>query len=358
MAILVYIEQASGKIKKTSLEAVSYAFALAQKTGEGAVIALALGTVEEQELAAVGEAGASKVLHSTDERLNAGVIQAHATAVAQAFHAVGASTLILAKSSLGDAVAARLAIKLEAGLVSNVVELPRLESGFMVKRSIYTGKAFADTTMTTPKKILAIKKNAVAQKVDGAKAPVEVFVLTLPDTDFASKITATERIIGEVLLPEADVVVSGGRGMKGPENWGIIEDLAQTLGAATGEIFTAPLTSIELSKARTTSALSRGCVTTTLRAPATTSLMDTRCSAQLCNIAVRTTAASPATKPSTMVASGPYAITRGDESLAATKSPGTRHNPGIGTRCSHCTQQLGSARCVAMYADSFGVHCE
>ena len=234
MAILVYIEQASGKIKKTSLEAVSYAFALAQKTGEGAVIALALGTVEEQELAAVGEAGASKVLHSTDERLNAGVIQAHATAVAQAFHVVGASTLILAKSSLGDAVAARLAIKLEAGLVSNVVELPRLESGFMVKRSIYTGKAFADTTMTTPKKILAIKKNAVAQKVDGAKAPVEVFDLTLPDTDFASKITATERTIGEVLLPEADVVVSGGRGMKGPENWGMIEDLAQTLGAATG----------------------------------------------------------------------------------------------------------------------------
>uniref|UniRef100_UPI0040473CBE electron transfer flavoprotein subunit alpha/FixB family protein n=1 Tax=Algoriphagus sp. TaxID=1872435 RepID=UPI0040473CBE len=234
MAILVYIEQASGKIKKTSLEAVSYAFALAQKTGEGAVIALALGTVEEQELAAVGEAGASKVLHGTDERLNAGVIQAHATAVAQAFHAVGASTLILAKSSLGDAVAARLAIKLEAGLVSNVVELPRLESGFMVKRSIYTGKAFADTTMTTPKKILAIKKNAVAQKVDGAKAQVEVFDLTLPDTDFASKITATERTIGEVLLPEADVVVSGGRGMKGPENWGMIEDLAQTLGAATG----------------------------------------------------------------------------------------------------------------------------
>uniref|UniRef100_UPI004047DD34 electron transfer flavoprotein subunit alpha/FixB family protein n=1 Tax=Algoriphagus sp. TaxID=1872435 RepID=UPI004047DD34 len=234
MAILVYIEQASGKIKKTSLEAVSYAFALAQKTGEGAVIALALGTVEEQELAAVGEAGASKVLHGTDERLNAGVIQAHATAVAQAFHAVGASTLILAKSSLGDAVAARLAIKLEAGLVSNVVELPRLESGFMVKRSIYTGKAFADTTMTTPKKILAIKKNAVAQKVDGAKAQVEVFDLTLSDTDFASKITATERTIGEVLLPEADVVVSGGRGMKGPENWGMIEDLAQTLGAATG----------------------------------------------------------------------------------------------------------------------------
>ena len=234
MAILVYVEQASGKIKKTSLEAISFAFALAQKTGEGAVVAIALGTIDVQELAAIGEAGASKVLHGTDERLNAGVIQAHATAVAQAFQAVGASTLVLAKSSLGDAVAARLAIKLEAGLVSNVVELPQLENGFVVKRSIYTGKAFADTIMTTPKKILAIKKNAVDQKVDGVKAQVEVFDLSLPATDFASKITDTERTIGEVLLPEADIVVSGGRGMKGPENWGMIEDLAQSLGAATG----------------------------------------------------------------------------------------------------------------------------
>jgi electron transfer flavoprotein alpha subunit len=119
-------------------------------------------------------------------------------------------------------------------LVSNVVELPRLEGGFVVKRSIYTGKAFADTTVTTAKKILAIKKNAVDQKLDGAKAQVETFAVAIPESDFASKISATERATGEVLLPEADIVVSGGRGMKGPENWGMIEDLAKTLGAATG----------------------------------------------------------------------------------------------------------------------------
>ena len=198
------------------------------------MVAIALGTIDSQELASVGEAGAAKVLYASDERLNAGVIQAHASAVAQAFQAVGASTLILAKSSLGDAVAARLAIKLDAGLVSNVVELPRLEAGFVVKRSIYTGKAFADTTITTTKKILAIKKNAVDQKLDGAKAQVEAFAVSISDADFASKITATERATGEVLLPEADIVVSGGRGMKGPENWGMIEELAHTLGAATG----------------------------------------------------------------------------------------------------------------------------
>lgn len=234
MSILVYIEHAEGKVKKTSLEAVSFAHALSAKTSEGEVIALALGTIESGELAGIGKAGAAKVLHASDDRLNAGVIQAHASAVAQAFAAVGAKTLVLAKSSLGDAVAARLAIKLNAGLVSNVVELPNVSGSYTVKRSIYTGKAFAETTVSTENKILAVKKNAVDLKTDGADAAVEAFAVSLADSDLASKITSTERATGEVLLPEADIVVSGGRGMKGPENWGMIEDLAKTLGAATG----------------------------------------------------------------------------------------------------------------------------
>lgn len=234
MSVLVYIEHADGKVKKTSLEAVSFASALAAQTGEGEVVAIALGTVDSPELASVGKAGASKVLYADDARLNDGVIQAHASAVAQAFASVGAKTLVLAKSSLGDAVAARLAIKLNAGLVSNVVELPKTSGGYLVKRSIYTGKAFAESEITTVNKILAVKKNAVDLKTDGADASVEQLSVTLSDSDFASKITSTERATGEVLLPEADIVVSGGRGMKGPENWGMIEDLAKVLGAATG----------------------------------------------------------------------------------------------------------------------------
>ncbi|OOG72196.1 electron transfer flavoprotein subunit alpha/FixB family protein [Algoriphagus sp. A40] len=234
MSILVYIEQAEGKVKKTSLEAVSFAKALAAQTGEGEVVAVALGTIDSSELGAVGKAGASKVLHADDVRLTDGVIQAHASAVAQAFASVGAKTLILAKSSLGDAVAARLAIKLNAGLVSNVVELPNSTGGYTVKRSIYTGKAFAETSLSTENKILAVKKNAVDLKTDGADATVEKISVSLADSDFASKITSTERAKGEILLPEADIVVSGGRGMKGPENWGMIEDLAKVLGAATG----------------------------------------------------------------------------------------------------------------------------
>lgn len=142
--------------------------------------------------------------------------------------------MVLAKSSLGDAVAARLAIKLGAGLVSNVVELPQTDGEYLVKRSIYTGKAFAQTAVTTEKKILAIKKNAIDLKTDGASAAVEDFAVSLDDADFGSKIISTDRATGEVLLPEADIVVSGGRGLKGPENWGMLEDMAKTLGAATG----------------------------------------------------------------------------------------------------------------------------
>jgi electron transfer flavoprotein alpha subunit len=234
MSILVYIEHAEGKVKKTSLEAVSFAYALSSKTGEGDVVAVALGTMEVSELAKAGTAGASKVLHISDKRLDAGIIQAHASAVAQAFSFAGAKTLVLAKSSLGDAVAARLAIKLQAGLVSNVVSLPSTDGGYFVNRSIYTGKAFAETRVTTDNKILAVKKNAVDLKTDGADATVELFSVVIPNSDFASKIVSTERATGDVLLPEADVVVSGGRGMKGPENWGMLEDLAKSLGAATG----------------------------------------------------------------------------------------------------------------------------
>lgn len=234
MAILVYLEQAAGKVKSTSLEAVSFAKALAQKTGEGEVVALALGTMDASELAKVGKAGASKVLHASDPRLTEGVIQAHASATAQAFKSLGAKTLVLAKSSLGDAVSARLAIKLDAALVSNVVELPDLSSGYVVKRSIYTGKAFAFTPVAKENKILAIKKNAIELSKEGVDASVESCSVSLTDVDFASKITSTERASGQILLPEADVVVSGGRGMKGPENWGMLEELASTLGAATG----------------------------------------------------------------------------------------------------------------------------
>ncbi|RPA67194.1 electron transfer flavoprotein subunit alpha/FixB family protein [Cyclobacteriaceae bacterium YHN15] len=234
MSVLVYIEHADGSVKKTSLEAVSYAKALSEKTSEGEIVAVALGSISSDELAKAGSAGASKVIHVNDDKLSSGIIQAHAEAVAQVYKQLGAKTLILSKSSLGDAVAARLAIKLDAALISNVVDLPDTGSGYKIKRSIYTGKAFAETVVNKEHKILAVKKNAVDLKSDGADAVIETVVLELSADNFATSITSTDKTTGDILLPEADIVVSGGRGMKGPENWGLIEGLAKELGAATG----------------------------------------------------------------------------------------------------------------------------
>ena len=232
MTILVFIESADGTIKNTSLEAVAYAAAI----GDNEVVALAMGnTADDSTLTKVGNYGAQKVLHADDERLNADHIQAYASVVNQAMEQTGATMLVLAKSSLGDPVAARVAVKQEAALASNVIALPNMSSGFTVKRSIYTGKAFAITELNTEKKIIAIKKNAIELKPDeSAAATVEKFTPTLDDADFAVNITSVEKSEGDILLPEADIVVSGGRGLKGPENWEMIENLAGTLGAATG----------------------------------------------------------------------------------------------------------------------------
>lgn len=233
MSILVYLEQVDGAIKNSSLEAVSYAKALSEKAG-GSVSAVVLATMDPETATKVGFAGAEKIFHIADEQYSEGIAQNHARALASVVEKTGAKTLIFAKSSLGDAVAGRLAIILNAGLVSNVVGLPDLSSGFRVRRSIYTGKAFAETDVLTENKILSIKKNALDIRTDGGEAEVESLEVNLPEGDFGLKITRTDKAMGDILLPEADIVVSGGRGLKGPEHWGMLEDLAKALGAALG----------------------------------------------------------------------------------------------------------------------------
>jgi electron transfer flavoprotein alpha subunit len=229
MSILVFVESAEGKIKSTSLEAVAYAHAMG-----GSVTAIALGSVDKSELEALGKYGATKVLHAADEKLNQGIIQAFASVLTKAMQDENADILVLANSSLGTPVAARVAARIGASLASNVVALPVTTSGFVVKRSIYTGKAFAHVELKNPKKVIGLKKNAAELKEVGGNAQVTPFNVSLNDTDFATRITSSEKATGEILLPEANIVVSGGRGMKGPEQWGILEELAKTLHAATG----------------------------------------------------------------------------------------------------------------------------
>lgn len=229
MAALAFVELDEGNVKKSSLEAVSYAAQV-----ESDVTAVVFGAVSDSGLEEIGKAGATKILHGQDENLAQPNIMAYASAIASAMDTEGAQLLVMSKSSLGDPVSARVAIKTNSALVSNVSDLPDTSNGFVVKRSIYTGKAFANTTVEGDRKILTLKKNASSIKEDGGAASVESFSPSIADTDFSVKVTSQEKATGDVLLPEADIVVSGGRGLKGPENWGIIEDLAKSLGAATG----------------------------------------------------------------------------------------------------------------------------
>lgn len=228
MAILVFVESAEGKIKSTSVEAVSYARAMGDS-----VTAIALGPVDKSELESLGKYGASRVLHAADEKLSQGIIQAYTAVLEQAMKDENADILVLANSSLGQPVAARLAARVGASLATNVVSVPDTSSGFVVRKSIYTGKAFCFQELTHQKKIIAIRKNAAEASAVGGSAEVVSYSVNIPDGDFAVRILSSEKATGDVLLPEANIVVSGGRGMKGPENWHMLEELAKTLNAAT-----------------------------------------------------------------------------------------------------------------------------
>jgi electron transfer flavoprotein alpha subunit len=229
MNTLVFVESAEGKVKKTSLEAVAYAKAMGQS-----VTALVVGTLETSSISQIGKAGANKVLHANDPRLNQTIVQAYSSVIFQALQAEGAKTLVLANTSLGTPIAARVAARLNASIATNVTDLPETTAGFVVKKSIYTGKAFSKINLKNDYKVIAIKKNAAEVKSDGAEVAATAFTPQLNDSDFSVKILSTEKASGEISLPEANVVVSGGRGMKGPEHWQPIEDLAKLLGGATG----------------------------------------------------------------------------------------------------------------------------
>jgi len=236
MSVLIFVETDNGSIKKTSLEAIAYGAKIAEKTGGNSVV-LALGAADSAELEKAGFYGANKVLHAADEKLAHENSMAYADVLAQAVAQENSKIIILAKSGLGDAVAARAAAKLKAGIVSGVTELPVINGTFKVTRSIYTGKAFTTTEIKSDIKILVVKKNAIEideSQLSTSTAIIESFMPTLRDTDFTATVGKIEKAGSELSLTEADIIVSGGRGMKGPEHWQPLLDLASALGAATG----------------------------------------------------------------------------------------------------------------------------
>ena len=227
--VLVFLDQADGHIKKSSFEAASYAAKVAEMMGTTAE-AILLGTVND-DLAAVGTYGIKKVHTVADASLNNLDAQVYTNIIAQAVDAFAADVIVFSHNTSGKAIAPRLSVRLKAGLISGAAALPDLSNGFTVKKTVFSGKAFANIAVTSAKKIIALNPNSYDISTVGGTAEVVSFAATI---DVARvEVTSTNKITGEVPLSEAEIVISGGRGLKGPENWALVTDLAKLLGAAT-----------------------------------------------------------------------------------------------------------------------------
>jgi electron transfer flavoprotein alpha subunit len=227
--VLVFLDQAEGHIKKSSFEAANYAAKIAELTGTVAE-AIVLGTVKD-DLAAIGNYGIKKVHTVSDASLDNLDAQVYTKIIAQAAEATTADVIIFSNNTSGKSIAPRLSVRLKAGLVSGAIALPVLDNGFTVKKTVFSGKAFANIAVTSAKKIIALNPNSFNIVTTEGTAEIAPFAATVEKAKVT--VTGVDKVVGEIPLSEAEVVVSGGRGLKGPENWGLVTELATLLGAAT-----------------------------------------------------------------------------------------------------------------------------
>ncbi|HVZ55249.1 MAG TPA: electron transfer flavoprotein subunit alpha/FixB family protein [Chitinophagaceae bacterium] len=229
MSVLVYIDTADGHIKKASLEALCYGSKLAGQL-QTACEALVLGQAPG-DLASLGKYGAAKVYQVAGDALNQYDAQVYSKAIAQAVVQTGASVLVFSNNVNGKGLAPMVSVRLKAGLVTGAVALPDTSQGFVVKKNVFSGKAYLNLALTTDTRIIALNPNAFP--VSAGDGAAQVVPLAIPVEAGRVRVTSVNKASGEVPLTEAETVVSGGRGLKGPENWGMLEDLAQVLHAAT-----------------------------------------------------------------------------------------------------------------------------
>ncbi|WP_417291340.1 electron transfer flavoprotein subunit alpha/FixB family protein [Corallibacter sp.] len=227
MSVLVYTESEQGKFKKVAFEVASYAKAVADQMGT-TVTAV---TINADDTSALGNYGVDKVLKVNDASLDKFNANAYASIIKQATEKEDAKVVIVSSSADSKYLAPLLAVDLNAGFASNVVEAPSSTSPFTVKRTAFTNKAFNMTTINSDVKLVAVSKNAFGLKENTASAAAEDFSASIPEIKV--HVDAVDKVTGQVTIADAEVVVSGGRGLKGPENWGMIEELADVLGAAT-----------------------------------------------------------------------------------------------------------------------------
>ena len=227
MSVLIFIDTAEGHVKKASLEALSYGSKIAEQLGTTAE-GIVLGSVSE-ELASLGKYGVKKIHHVNNDSLNHLDAQVYSNAIAQVAQSSGATVIVFSNNVDGKAIAPRLSVRLKAGLVSGALALPDTSNGFVVKKNVFSGKAFANVAINTTIKIISLNPNAY--KIVAGDGKAEVVSATVNVDTAKVKVISTTKASGEVSLTEAEIVVSAGRGLKGPENWKIVEDLAHALHA-------------------------------------------------------------------------------------------------------------------------------
>lgn len=227
MSVLVYTESEQGKFKKAAFEVASYAKAVADQLGTS-VTAIA---INNNDTSALANYGVEKVLNVNNEQLQAFNAKSYASVIQQAAEQEGSKIVVLSSSADSKYLAPILAINLDAGYASNVVAVPSNNSPFTVKRSAFTNKAFENCQINTDIKILGVSNNAFGLVETSGNATVEDFTPAIPESQV--QVESVDKATDKVTIADAEIVVSGGRGLKGPENWGIIEELADVLGAAT-----------------------------------------------------------------------------------------------------------------------------
>jgi electron transfer flavoprotein alpha subunit len=232
MSVLVYIENWDGKFKKLSYELVSYASEVAKMINTS-VTAVSIGKVDEPELKKLGSYGAQKILGIENDMLANLDSQAYAAVLAEVAGRENASIIIISNNNAGKAIAPRLSVRLKAGIGSGVSRLPLSINPFTVYKRTYSGNAFAHLVINSEVKIITLAQNSFDLIETANNAVIEKINLSFDTSLVKTKVHDVQKQSGRILLTDADIVVSGGRGMKSPDNWGPLVELANVLGAAT-----------------------------------------------------------------------------------------------------------------------------
>ena len=227
MPVITYIESSNGKIKKNGFELASYSSELAELLN---TTAIAL-TVNVSDCSELGNYGISKVLKISDDSLNEFNASTYAEIITQAVNKTGANTIVVSSSLDSKYLAPILSANIEAAYINNVISLPSNLDPFTVKRTAFTNKAFSDTSSNSKKVIVGLSNNSFGLIENSVSMDEEIFEVSISNSNLS--VESSEKVSGKISIADADIVVSAGRGMKGPENWNLIEDLADTLGAAT-----------------------------------------------------------------------------------------------------------------------------